>query len=312
MKIERPRLFTLIVFVCIVIIFVLFVVTIPHAPKPSLRGINVWVVDTRDVGHLERFIKKVRGHGVHILCVKGHYGARMGHSDGPGKPEVVDQANQKLVKLCHKYGIWCFAWGFNLGREPEAEKKTIIKLLHRRIDGYIFNVEGALKNRQNQLHVLVKGVWGHVNKCSQCRSKVIAYDPIAHIRYEKRIDWDVLHKLTQATMPQVYWRNKYAKWRWKIGGWPNVPKPIAWLNYVEYNVNDLQDRVARKPFIPLGHAYRETVPAPEVEQFIAECVKRKYPGVGLYCADKFSDEHWRVIGKHSHYFNHVPRPLPDG
>lgn len=284
----------------------------------TFRGIGVQVVDIRQVGPTSGFVKLLRGAGVSALYVKGHDGTQIGVDlGGNKKPKKhhakhekkhkqkprFDQATTKLAQMCHKNRILFFVWGFNRAKHPVAEANLIVKLLHRGADGYVYDAEGCLNGRQQATAKMLKLVKDHMNRCPKCRGKLLAYQPIIHLRsYD--IAWNAFQKYTSAVMPQDYWKDDYAEWRLKKGGYPKVNRPSAVINYGNWNLAPFQAK-KHLAVIPTAHAYFKSVPSNELGQFFDCCHQKHYVGVLVYKAELFSSAHWAVVTQYSVMFPRV-------
>ena len=202
---------------------------------------------------------------------------------------------RNLIKACHKVRVKVYAWGYIYPDNPQRVANLANEVLDMGADGYIFNIESAMRNHAQAAREMCPIVRQHVdklNKKDRSKHRILAYSPPCRVNIGMGvgIPVEVFDYYCDVNMPQVYW-TEFKNWDEKNADYRMM---TTWLA-----VQKTWHHQAR-PIAPILHAYDDTPNTTEVDANELLRLSKGfsgYSGISYYCWDKMGVKHWQAIKK---------------
>lgn len=243
------------------------------------KGIWIYRLEACESGDVSKIVEKAQWAKLDYLLIKTHDGSKWVDYN---RMEKIEQ----LVNALHAVGIKAYAWGYVYGTYSDEESKRAIEALDMGFDGYVFNAEIHMRNRDSAaLHQCLM-LRSYID--AQCPAKILGYSTFCRVQNQEGIPFEIYDKYCDVAMPQVYF-----SW---FSGWDGGNAPVRTMNIW------LQKQATwahpAKPIIPTLEASNGSVDMPATSpRELRDAAKgfRGYFGCNFYSWDVANDRLWKVI-----------------
>jgi len=281
----------LVTIVTLVAMFATMALRTEAAPKLPYwvtgKGVWIYIKSRCEGGDSTKIAAKAKRAGLDYVAIRtnGYYGWDRKNSR---------QSVRNLINACRKVGVKVYAWGYIYPDNPQQVANLANEALDMGADGYIFNVESAMRYHAKAAREMCPLVRRHVDKLNKkfpARHRILAYSPPCrcNIGAGVGIPVEVFDYYCDINMPQVYW-TEFKDWDEKNADFRMMD---IWLK-IQKNWHH-----QARPIVPILHAY-EAKPGITSEVDANELLRLSkgfsgYSGISYYCWDHMGPKQWQAI-----------------
>jgi Putative peptidoglycan binding domain len=236
------------------------------AVAPALRGNGmwIWILRSTNGGSVPSIVAQSRRYNIRTLFIKS----------GDSR-NYWSQFNRGLVSALHRAGLRACAWQYVYGAYPAAEAQVGAQAVRNGADCLVIDAESEYEGRYAAAYTYITRLRQLVGP-----SYPVALAGFPYVHFHPAFPYSVFLAPggAQYNQPQMYWR--------AIG--TSVDQ--------NYSTTYTQNRIYKRPILPLGQTYGGT-PVAEIRRFRQLAQAYQAPGVSWWSWQETSAAAFQALGR---------------